>query len=79
MITEQQLREAQARVLEARAVVLTAQTNRDKLILQAVADGWSQHRIARVLEIAQPSVRELIQRAAGDINGSGSPSPDPSP
>lgn len=62
MITDKHLAAAQARVLEARAAVLTAQKARDRLVLQAVAEGWSQHRIARALGIAQPSVQELIQR-----------------
>ena len=38
---------------------------RNKLILQAYEEGYSQHKIAEVLGLAQPTVNGIIKRTKG--------------
>lgn len=68
MITADQLRDVQARVDDARA----ASRDRQTLIRQALAEGWTQTKIAETLSISQSAVSQIaIGRRRATRGGAG--------
>ncbi|MDE2473388.1 MAG: hypothetical protein KGL35_32935 [Bradyrhizobium sp.] len=62
MVTEKQIREAEAAYQAAKAVLEVERDNRRHLFRQALVEGWTQVRIAKVIGWSQSSVSQVIRR-----------------
>lgn len=64
-MTDAELRKAEARYRRASARAETARGERNRLVLDALEDGWTHARIAGVLGVTRGRVNQLAKAARG--------------
>lgn len=64
MLTEADLRRAEARYMRATARAEEARAERNRLVLQALAAGWSHSRIAELTGLSRGRISQLSDNNA---------------